>query len=288
MFDPDRVYHLPLTEIFYDDTFNCRGPIAPQTVHDLSRSIGAHGLHFPIIVRLAEDAGIETHKYHLVAGHRRYKAVELFLKWKMIPTLIRPGLDDDAARELNLIENIDREDLPVVDQAKAIQTTFGDLPVREIARRLNRGFHWVKYRLGLLELSPRLQKYVARGDLSLRDIELLLRVSPEQRDKEAEILVQKKMRGEPASVRIRRSRLRKASEIKQMTASLLHRGAEGLGTYALAWAVGEMETATFEEHVKQALRDEGVKDEELIIETSNLDSGLDADLVDTMVPGSSR
>lgn len=278
MFDEDRVYHLPLTEIFYDETFNCRGIFTPQSVHDLARSIEKNGMHYPTIVRLGEDAKITTHKYHLVAGHRRYKAVEIFLKWETIPTLIRPGLDDETARALNLIENIDRKDLCVIDEAKAIQITFGDLPAREIGRRLNRGFHWVKYRLGLLELSPRIQGYAERGELSLRDIELLLRVSPEHRDKEAEILVQKKVRGVPASVTIRRSRVRKASEIKQMIGELLLKGVEGLGTYALAWAVGEMETATLEEHVKNALRDDGVRDEDFT------DGVID---VDTVVPGAS-
>lgn len=279
MFDKDRIYHLPLTEIFYDETFNCRGVFTPQSVHDLARSIESIELTCPIVVRLAEDAGIKTHKYHLVAGHRRYKAIEIFLKWETIPSLIRPGLDDEAARVLNLTENIDREDLCVVDQARAIKTTFGDLPVREIGRRLNRGFHWVKYRLGLLELSPRIQAYVTRGDLSLRDIELLLRVSPEHRDKEAELLVHQKMRGEPASVTIRRSRIRKASEIKQMIAELLVKGAEGLGTYALAWALGDMETAMFAEHVRCALRDNGVRNEDV---TSN-----DTD-VDTVVSSGTR
>jgi len=275
MVERDQVYHVPLTEIFYDDTFNSRGTFTPQSVHDLSRSIETSGLLCPVIVRLAEDAGITTHKYHLVAGHRRYKAIEFFLKWDTIPTLIRPGLDDEEAHVLNLIENIEREDLCVVDQAKAIKATFGELPVREIGRRLNRGFHWVKYRLGLLELSARVQGYVDRGDLSLRDIELLLRVSPEHRDREAELLVQKKMRGEAASVTVRRSRNRKTSEIKQMIGELLLQGVEGLGTYALAWAIGEMDTDTLAAHVQKAKRDNGVGDENF---TDN-----DTD-VDIMVP----
>lgn len=252
MFDEDRVYHLPLTDIFYDDQFNCRGSFTPQSVYDLAQSIKTRKLQSPVIVRPADDAGIKTHLYHLVAGHRRYRAIEIFLKWDTIPALIKPGMDDETASILNLVENIEREDLPTVEQAKAIRATFGDLPIREIGRRLNRGFHWVKHRLGLLELSPHIQEHVTNGNLSLRDIELLLRVPPEHRDKEAGILIQKKGRGEPASVRVRRSRVRKTSEIKQMMTSMLEQGAQGLGTYALAWAIGEIDDKTMREYIDQA------------------------------------
>jgi ParB/RepB/Spo0J family partition protein len=256
MMDEDRVYHLPLKDIFYDEKFNCRGVFTPQSVHDLARSIETRQLQSPVIVRLSKDAGIDSHLYHLVAGHRRFKAIEIFLQWETIPALIRPGMDDETARVLNLIENIDREDLSIIDEARAIEATFGDLSMREIARRLNRGFNWVKYRLGLLKLSSKIQDYVLTGDLSLRDIELLLRVSPEHRTMEAEKLVYKKQRGEPASVNVRRSRVRKASEIKQMMAFMLTEGAEGLGTYALAWAIGELETSVFENYVSEVVSDE--------------------------------
>jgi ParB/RepB/Spo0J family partition protein len=207
-------------------------------------------------VRPQKDAGITSHPYHLVAGHRRFKAIEIFLQWETIPSLIRAGIDDETSRVLNLVENIDREDLSVIDEAKAIEATFGDTSMREIARHLNRGFNWVKYRLGLLKLSPKIQGYVLTGDLSLRDIELLLRVSPEHRGMEADKLVYKKQRGEPGSVSVRRSRVRKVSEIKHMLAFMLTKGAEGLGTYALAWAIGELDTPVFENYVTEVVSDE--------------------------------
>lgn len=278
MIDEDRVYHLPLKDIFYDEKFNCRGAFTPQSVHDLARSIETRKLQSPVIVRLSKDAGIDSHPYHLVAGHRRFKAIEIFLQWDTIPALIRLDTDDETARVLNLVENIDREDLSVIDEAKAIEATFGDLSMREIARRLNRGFNWVKYRLGLLKLSSKIQDYVLTGDLSLRDIELLLRVSPEHRTMEAEKLVHKKQRGEPASVNVRRSRIRKVSEIKQMLAFMLTKGAEGLGTYALAWAIGELDTSVFENYVTEVVSDEDPSSSDNVDPlVDNTDSGREAD-----------
>lgn len=259
MIDEDRVYHVPLTDIFYDEQFNCRGKFTPQNVHDLAMSIKDRGLQCPVILRLAKDAGIDSHPYHLVAGHRRYKAIEIFLKWETIPALIKADLDTETAHVLNLIENIDRKDLTSVEEGKAIKATFGDMPIREIARRLNRSFSWVKYRIALLELSTHIQKYVTNGELSLRDIELLLKVSPEHRDREADILVHRKCRGEAASIQVRRSRIRKASEIKQMITYMLSQEVEGLGTYALAWAVGEIDTPTFEGYVEKAVKNRGSK-----------------------------
>ena len=81
------------------------------------------GLDFPVVVQPIADmvgekpAGFD---YRLVAGHRRFKAVETFLKWPCIPSMIRPGLSDHEARMLNFVENLERKDLNILEEARAL------------------------------------------------------------------------------------------------------------------------------------------------------------------------
>src|SRR4051812_9291295 len=78
--DPDRIYDLPLTEIYADEDFNCRGIIDPTSVVELAHDIKqkekelgeGKGLISPIIVQpWLKKAG---KKWRIVAGYRRFKA----------------------------------------------------------------------------------------------------------------------------------------------------------------------------------------------------------------------
>lgn len=249
-----------LSDIFYDEIFNSRGEFTRQSVYELAQSIKANSLITPIILRLGVDAGIQTHKYHLVAGHRRYKAIEWWLNWDRIPAIIKPGLSDEAAHILNLTENIEREDLTYVEEGLAIQATFSDMSLREIGLRLNRSPFWIKQRFDLIKLSPKIQRYVTDGRLSLRDVELLLKLNPSEREIEVEIMLARKERGEATSISARRGRIRKVSEIKQMVAKMMKEGASGIATMALAWAMGNLTDAEFETGWRD-WRDENVEND---------------------------
>jgi len=242
----DQIINVLISDILYDDEFNCRGEITRQSVHDLAKSIETATLLQPIVLRLGVDAGDDTHAYHIVAGHRRLKAVEWWLKWDRIPSIIRPGLSDDLAHVLNLTENIERKDLTIVEQGLAIKATFPDMSLREIGDRLQRSPYWVKQRFDLIKLSSKIQGYVTDGKLAMRDIELLLRLTPHERETEVEVLLARKQRGEAASIPGRRGRIRKSSEIKQMLARMITGGAQGIGTKALEWAVGNITDDEFE------------------------------------------
>jgi len=243
----NEIADIPISDIYYDDVFNCRGEFTRQSVHELARSIREHSLLQPIVLRLGEDAGITTHKYHVVAGHRRLKAAEWWLNWETIPAIVKPGLDDETAKIVNLTENIEREDLTYVEQGLAIRAAFPNLPLREIGDRLNRSHIWVKQRLDLIKLSPKIQTYVSEGKLTLREVELLLKLPPSARETEVDVLLAGKQRGEAMRVPVRCSKIRKVSEIRQTMAKMLQGGASGIGTAALAWALGNLTDDEFED-----------------------------------------
>src|SRR5690348_11843059 len=96
-FDPNKVYQVPMNEIFADDEFNCRGVIDPMTVIDLANDIRdkektrgeGMGLIEPITLQpWSKEPG---KKYRIVAGYRRFKAHEIN-KAEFIRALIREGL----------------------------------------------------------------------------------------------------------------------------------------------------------------------------------------------------
>ena len=112
-------FALPLSRIYYDADFNCRARFTLQSVSDLAESIRLRGggielkgLDCPVVVQPIADmagrkpAGVD---YRLIAGHRRFKAIEVFLKWSSIPAMIRAGLSDHEARMLNFVENLERK-----------------------------------------------------------------------------------------------------------------------------------------------------------------------------------
>ncbi len=129
-------YPLPLDRIYYDADFNCRGQFTLQSVSDLAESIRLRGggvelkgLDYPIVVQPIADmvgekpAGFD---YRLIAGHRRYRAMEVFLKWVRVPAMIRSGLSDHEARMLNFVENLERKDLNPLEEARAMARLYPD------------------------------------------------------------------------------------------------------------------------------------------------------------------
>jgi len=221
-------FAIPATDIQYDSSFNCRGAFTPQSVVDLAESIKENGLQFPIVVQPWGGS------YRLLAGHRRFKAVTIFLKWETVPATIRHNLTEHQARILNLTENLERKDLNMLEEAQAIQHLYPDgVSLRTAAKELKRSTHWIHVRLRLLELPEAIQKKAAAGLLSAMNIEALCKLPKGDRVKAAEEIVKaKRVRGKtsrlPAKLR-RRIRPRKSkAQISQMVALLMDAEIEGL------------------------------------------------------------
>jgi len=230
------VYEIPVKDIFYDESFNCRGSFTLQSVVDLSDSIGEIGLQFPVVVQPWGNG------YRLIAGHRRYKACVMFLKWEKIPSVVRTDLDEHGAQILNLIENLERKDLNMLEEALALRAIYPDgVSLRVAARELKRPTRWVHCRQRLVQLPEDVQQLAAAGRITAIDIEALWIIPEDERSEAAKKIVTIRSRPGrklPAKLK-RRFRPRKTKEqISKMSGVMLNAGIMGLPPRLLAWAAG--------------------------------------------------
>jgi ParB family transcriptional regulator, chromosome partitioning protein len=133
-----------------------------QSIQELSLSIKKHGLLQPIIVRPV-DSGFE-----IVAGHRRFHACKLLL-WRAIPSYVKE-LSDMAAFEIQLVENIQRETLNAVEEARAFEmyvTEYGWGGVTKLANTIMKSEQYVSSRLQLLKLPKSVLERVISGQLKV-------------------------------------------------------------------------------------------------------------------------
>ena len=134
----------------------------PQGLAELAASIRQYGLLQPVVVTRAPEGG-----YHLIAGERRWRAAQL-AGLERIPAVVREasGATDDLA--LALIENLQREDLTPIEEARAYHHLRSELGLsqEEIASRVGKDRSTVANALRLLTLPLAVQERVDDGALS--------------------------------------------------------------------------------------------------------------------------
>ncbi len=154
---------------------------------ELSQSIASHGLLSPIIVRKSVVG------YELIAGERRLRACQL-LKWRQVPALI-VNFNDQQVMELALIENIQRENLSVIEEANAYQLLINKLNYtqEELAKRVGKSRPHITNLLRLLTLPKEVLDFVDSGQLSMGHVRALINIKPTTRALElAKMAVAKK------------------------------------------------------------------------------------------------
>jgi ParB family chromosome partitioning protein len=133
----------------------------PESIAALSQSIAAVGVVQPLIVRPLRDG-----RYELIAGERRWRAAH-DAGLETVPALVRDE-DEPARLETALIENVAREDLNAVEEARACATLVDDLGIskEELARRLGRSRPAISNLIRLLDLPPEALELIETGSLS--------------------------------------------------------------------------------------------------------------------------
>ena len=129
-------------------------PKRSPSLKDLAESIAADGVHVPAIVRSLN--GLRS--YQIVAGHRRWVGSKL-AKLETLPCIVR-DLDDEAAERLLIIENLQREDMPILDQVRQVERLLlhEGVTLKEAAAQIGRSVLWVHQRASLGRLIPACQK----------------------------------------------------------------------------------------------------------------------------------
>jgi ParB family chromosome partitioning protein len=134
-------------------------------LNDLADSIRQVGLLEPLVVRPVDDG------YEVVVGERRYRASQQ-AGLKTVPCVVRPYTDDEVL-ELNLVENIQREDLSAVEKGNCCKQLLEKYPkkfgsVQTLANRLGVSSATVKTWLGLTEAPKEIQRMVAPAQVERR------------------------------------------------------------------------------------------------------------------------
>ena len=146
-----------------------------EKIQELADSIKENGLLQPILVTPLENGG-----YRIVAGERRWRAARL-AGLKEVPVYVR-DLSEKQVMQLALIENIQRQDLTPIEEAKAYKQLMDKyfMTQQELAKAVGKSRSAIANAVRLLELAEPVQKYLDRGELSVGHAKVLAGLSDEQ------------------------------------------------------------------------------------------------------------
>ncbi len=145
-----------------------------EALNELARSIQNHGVLQPVVVRRASKG------YQLIAGERRWRAAQK-AGLSRVPAIIRDAAEDQLL-EIALIENLQRQDLNPVEEARAFSSLIDELGLtqEEVSKRVGKSRASVANSLRILKLPEIIQDLLRRGTLSAGHAKVLLGLSHPQ------------------------------------------------------------------------------------------------------------
>lgn len=171
--------------------------LGEDTLQELATSIRQHGVMQPIVIRpLLKPEPDSPVTHEIIAGERRWRAAQI-AGLSHIPAIVRP-ISDDLAIALALIENIQREDLSVMEQAVALQRFHDEFGMShaQIADVVGKARTTVSNLLRLNQLHEEVKTLLNDGQLDMGHARALLAISVEQQPQ-----IAKKIANEQLTVR---------------------------------------------------------------------------------------
>lgn len=198
----DGLTNIPV-ELLQRGEYQPRLDMRQDTLEELAKSIQMQGVVQPIVARPLRREG-HTQRYEIVAGERRWRAAQM-AGLQDIPAVVRV-IPDEAAIAMSLIENIQREDLNPLEEARALERLIRefDLKHEEAAEAVGRSRASVSNLLRLLDLSDKVKSMLESRDIQMGHARSLLALSSEAQQLNAAKQVVKKglsVRGTEALVR---------------------------------------------------------------------------------------
>lgn len=165
---------LPI-ELLQRGKYQPRKDMNAEKLQDLANSIAMQGIVQPIVVR-----HISPEQYEIVAGERRWRAAQL-AGLQNVPVIVKE-MDDRTAMAIALIENIQREDLNVLEEADALQRLLTEFEMthQQVADAVGKSRTTVTNLLRLLELAPDVKKMLVNKQLEMGHARALLPLTAEQ------------------------------------------------------------------------------------------------------------
>lgn len=162
-----------------------------DALQELATSIKQHGVMQPIVIRpLAKVLPNSSITHEIIAGERRWRAAQI-AGLTHIPAIMRP-MSDDLAIALALIENIQREDLSVMEQAAALQRFHDEFGMShsQIADVVGKARTTVSNLLRLNQLHDDVKQALNEGQMDMGHARALLALSPKQQPVIAKKIIQ--------------------------------------------------------------------------------------------------
>jgi len=188
----EELAKLPL-DLLQRGRYQPRIDMRPETLSELADSIKAQGVVQPIVVRpLEPPVNGESQRYEIIAGERRWRAAQM-AGLSEIPAVIR-HIPDEAAIAVALIENIQRENLNPLEEARALErlvSEFG-LTHQEVAQAVGRSRAGVSNLLRLLELTAEVGELLEKRTLEMGHARALLGLTERRQQTEVALLVARK------------------------------------------------------------------------------------------------
>lgn len=150
---------LKLSSIQADES-QVRKTFNETSIKELAESIQSHGLIQPITVRPVENG------YKIVAGERRFRACKSLGK-KQLQCIVKDFDSDHKIREIQIIENLQREKVDAIEEAEAISYLLNNNSPTEIVGRIGRSYTYVRQRINLGGLIPYFKEAVQTGKLGI-------------------------------------------------------------------------------------------------------------------------
>ncbi len=183
-----------------------RKAIKAEALQGMADSIRAHGILQPLLVR-----PLEKNYYEIIAGERRWRAAQL-AGLEKLPVYVRE-ISDSAAVAMGLIENIQREDLNVLEQALALKRLAEEFALthEEVAKAVGKSRTSITNLLRLLHLAPEVKTLLQAGALEMGHAKAILGLDPEAQRQAAEWIASKAL-----SVRAAEEFVRKLQKLQNV------------------------------------------------------------------------
>ena len=155
-------------------------PFQPRTIFDevklqeLSESIKTYGVISPLLVRVTDEG-----RYQILAGERRFRA-SVLAGMRKVPALIAE-FNDQQMMEMSIIENVQREGLNVIEEARAYENLANNLGLthEQIGQKVGKSRSYIANIMRLLNLPDVIQDYVINGALTMGQVKPLVNLEEE-------------------------------------------------------------------------------------------------------------
>lgn len=190
-----------LIENIHPNPYQPRLNLDPDKLQELANSLTESGMIQPIIVTKKEDSG-----YELIAGERRLEAAKI-AGFREVPVIIR-CVSPREQLQFALIENIQRENLNAIEEAKAYQQLqeHFNLTHNDIAKFVGKERSTVTNSIRLLKLEPAIQELISENKISQGHARVLLQLNDDEQILFAGEMVRKQLSVRQAENRIRKYR----------------------------------------------------------------------------------